>query len=122
MTQTLIIDSEAKRDRAAKIVSQLPYEPPLLLTVDKFRARRTLTQNARYWALLQKVAEHTGHSSDEIHEVALCRFHGYEEHKIGGITRQVPTERSSTKDTKAFAQYMEATEAWIIQEFGVFLE
>jgi hypothetical protein len=119
--QVLILDTETKRDRAAKIVSQLPVAKPLKLTVEPFRARRSNTANARLWALHQKAAEHTGMSADEMHEIALCRFYGYEEKKVGGIIRQIPNERSSVKDVKAFAQFMEATEAWYITEFGVFL-
>lgn len=120
--QILILDTETKRDRAAKIVSQLPVAKPLKLTVEPFRARRSNTANARLWALHQRAAEHTGMSADEMHEIALCRFYGYEEKTVGGMVRQIPLERSHAKDVKAFAQFMEATEAWYITEFGVFLE
>jgi hypothetical protein len=120
--QVLILDTEPKRERAAKIVSQLPIEKPLKLTVEPFRARRSNTANARLWALHQRAADFTGMSADEMHEIALCRFYGYEEKKIGGIVRQTPIERSSTKNTADFAKFMEATEVWYIQEFGVFLE
>jgi hypothetical protein len=120
--QVLILDTETKRDRAAKIVSQLPVAKPLKLTVEPFRARRSNTANARLWALHQRAAEHTGMSADEMHEIALCRFYGYEEKTVGGIIRQIPVERSSAKDVKEFARFMEATEAWYITEFGVFLE
>lgn len=119
--QVLILDTETKRDRAAKIVSQLPVAKPLKLTVEPFRARRSNTANARLWALHQRAAEHTGMSAEEMHEIALCRFYGYDEKTVGGIIRQTPLERSSAKDVKAFAQFMEATEAWYITEFGVFL-
>jgi hypothetical protein len=119
--QVLILDDEKKRERAAKIVSQLPVAKPLKLTVEPFRARRSNTANARLWALHQLAAEHTGMSAEEMHEIALCRFYGYEEKKIGGIVRQTPIERSSVKDSKAFAAFMEATEAWYVTEFGVFL-
>lgn len=119
--QVLILDTEQKRDRAAKIVSQLPVAKPLKLTVEPFRARRSDTANKRLWALHALAADHTGMSKDEMHEIALCRFYGYEEHKIGGIVRQVPCERSSTKNAAEFAKFMEATEAWYITEFGVFL-
>lgn len=120
--QVLILDSEHKRERAAKIVSQLPIEKPLKLTVEPFRARRSNTANARLWALHQRAADFTGMSAEEMHEIALCRFYGYEEKTVGGIVRQIPIERSSVKDTKAFAQFMEATEAWYVTEFGVFLD
>lgn len=118
----LILDTEQKRDRAAKIVGQLPVHKPLKLTVEPFRARRSNTANARLWALHKLAADATGMSADEMHEIALCRFYGYEERTIGGIIRQIPNERSSAKDTKAFREFMEATEAFYITELGVFLE
>lgn len=120
--QVMILDTETKRTRAAKIVSQLPVEKPLKLTVEPFRARRSNTANRRLWALHQLAAEATGMSAEDMHEIALCRFYGYEEKKVGGIIRQIPIERSSAKDTKAFAEFMEATEAFYITELGVFLD
>lgn len=120
--QTLIIDSEQKRERALKILAQLPIAKPLRVTVEIFRARRSLTANARLWALHQKAAEATGMTAEDLHEIALCRYYGFEEKTLGGIIRQVPIERSSVKDTKAFAAFMEATEAFYVTELGVFLE
>jgi hypothetical protein len=120
--QTMILDTEQKRDRAAKIVSLLPVEKPLKLTVEPFRARRSTTANSRLWALHQRAADHTGMSAEEMHEIALCRFYGYEEKKVGGMIRQTPIERSSAKNTAEFAKFMEATESWYITEFGVWLE
>jgi hypothetical protein len=119
--QVLILDTEQKRARAARIVSQLPVEKPLKLTVEPFRARRSNTANARLWALHQLAAEHTGMSAEDLHEIALCRFYGFEEKKFGGIVRQIPLERSSSKNTAEFAKFMEATEAFYITELGVFL-
>jgi hypothetical protein len=119
--QTIIIDNEQKRERAAQIISKLPISKPLKLTVEPFRAKRSLTANARLWALHQKAAEATDMSADDLHEIMLCRFYGYEEKTVGGIVRQIPLERSSTKDTKRFAEFMEATEAFYISELGVFL-
>jgi hypothetical protein len=120
--QILVLDSEQKRERAAKIVSMLPIDKPLKITVEPYRAKRSNTANARLWLLHQKAAEATGMSADEMHEIALARYYGYEEKTVGGITRQIPLERSSTKDTKAFAEFMEATEAFYIAELGVFLD
>lgn len=120
--QTMILDSEQKRERAVQIISKLPITKPLKLTVEPFRAIRSLSANRRLWLLHQKAAEATGMSADDLHEIALCRFYGYEEKKLGGIVRQIPLERSSTKDTKRFAEFMEATEAFYISELGVWLE
>ena len=120
--QTMILDNEQKRERAVKVLSLVSLEKPLKVTVEEFRAQRSQSANRRLWALHQKAADHTGMSAEDMHEVALCRFYGYEEKTIGGIIRQIPIERSRSKDTKRFAKFMESVEAWYITEFGVWLE
>jgi hypothetical protein len=57
-----------------------------------------------------------------MHEFALCRHFGYVDKECGGIALKVPMKRSSSRDTKEFAEFMEATEAWYITEFGAWLE
>lgn len=94
---------------------------PLQVAVEKWRARRSTSQNARLWALHQLAAEFTGYSADEMHELALIRHFGAEEIEVGGVTMRRPVRRSSARDTKEFAEFMEATEAWYATEFGVWL-
>lgn len=118
----LVISDARTRERAAKIISALALERPWLVKVEPWHEKRSTTQNARLWALHQKAAAHTGMSADDMHEIALCRFFGYEEKTIGGIIRQIPLERSSTKNKKQFGEFMEATEAWYISELGIWLE
>lgn len=91
----------------------------LEVTVREYNEKRSNQQNNRLWALHEKAAEITGASASEMHEIALCKFFGYWEVKIGGIIRQIPIERSSTKDKKRFAKFMEATEAFYISEIGI---
>lgn len=64
----------------------------------------------------------TGHSAEEMHEFALMRYFGTREIEVAGITRAVPLKRSSMRDRREFAAFMESTEAWYIDEFGVWLE
>lgn len=120
--QTLILDSEPKRQRALQIIGMLSLAKPLKLTVEPHRKQRSDSQNRRLWMLHGKAAQATGNTAEDMHEWALCRFFGYEEKVVGGIKRCIPCERSSTKDVKRFAEFMEATESWYIQEFGVWLE
>lgn len=117
-----IILNENNRDIAHRIIDALSPSRPWLLTVKPYVAKRSSSQNARLWLLHQKAAEMTGMSADEMHEIALCRFFGYEEKTIGGIIRQIPNERSSGQDKKRFNEFMEATEAFYISELGVFLD
>lgn len=121
--QTMILDNEQKRERAARIVSQLPVEKPLKLTVEPFIARRTNTQNARLWLLHTKAAEHVGCSPGDIHEDMLCEHYGFNEVRLpSGQIKRVPLERSSTKDVKKFARFMEFCETFYITNLGIWLE
>lgn len=121
--QTMIVDTEQKRERAAKIVSLLPVTKPLKLTVEPFIARRTNTQNARLWALHTKAAEHIGCAPADIHEDMLCEHYGFTEVRMpSGQIKRIPNERSSTKDVKKFARFMEFCETFYITQFGIWLE
>jgi hypothetical protein len=120
--QILILDTEPKRERAAKIVAQLPIEKPLKLTVEPFRARRSNTANRRLWALHQLAAEAVGCSAEDMHKDCLCDFYGYSEVRLpSGDMKRIPNERSSDKDTAKFAKFMEFCETRYITELGVFL-
>lgn len=121
--QTLILDSEAKRQRAMQIISKLPLAKPLKLTVEPFRARRSTTANARLWALHTKAAEIVGCSPADMHEDMLCEHYGYTEVKLpSGAIKRIPMERSSTKDTAKFARFMEFCEDFYIRNLGVWLD
>lgn len=72
-------------------------------------------------------SEVTGYGKDEMHEEALCKHFGYTEVErkdlLTGeiLTKRIPLKRSSTRDKKEFAEFMEATETWYGSEFGVWL-
>lgn len=121
--QTLILDSEQKRTRAVKVLSLIPLEKPLKVTIEPFIAKRTNAQNARLWLLHGKVADHIGCSAADLHEDMLCEHYGYREVKMpSGAINRVPLERSSTKNMKKFAKYMEFCETFYITSFGIWLE
>lgn len=120
--QTLIIDSEQKRERAVKVVSLIPLDKPVKLTVEPFIARRTNSQNARLWLLHGKVAEHIGTSAADIHEDMLCEHYGYTEVKLpSGAIKREPLKRSSPRNVKEFAKFMEFCENFYICNFGIWL-
>jgi len=118
----MILDSEAKRQRALRIIGTITIEQPLELTLKPWVARRTNEQNARLWLLHQKAAEHIGCSAAELHEDMLCSHYGYTEIPMpSGDIKRVPIERSSTKDKIKFGRFMEFCENTSIEKLGVFL-
>ena len=117
-----LLDTEQHRDNAARFVGKLQVEDGAMeLIVRPYVPQRTSAQNARLWALHTKAAGVTGYSPEEMHEFALMRHFGHKEIEVGGIVRRIPQQRSSMRNKKEFRDFMEATEAWYIDEFGVWL-
>lgn len=90
---------------------------PVEIRVERKRATRSQDQNAWYWScLVGMVAEHTGYTPDEIHEIYKAKFlpkhltfadrngeiHG--EFVIGGTT--------TTLTTVQFSEFCEAIRQW----------
>ena len=122
MERRFLLDTVQHRDNAVRYIGRLPVEKPLELILRPYIAQRTSRANARLWALHAKAAEVTGYSAEEMHEFALMRHFGTKEITVGGITRTVPLQRSSMRNRKEFGAFMEATEAWYISDFGIWLE
>lgn len=119
--QTIIIDTPAKRERVLAWLAKIPIDEVLELTLRAYKPTRSEMQNRRYWLLLEKAAEHTGHDKNELHEAFKARFLGMQETEIAGEI--VTHQRSSAKlKTKEFAEYMERVEQWIVETLGIWLE
>lgn len=114
-----VIETEDQAIRFRQFVQA--QKPPYQAELGPIREQRSMSQNSRLWALHALAAKSTGHSAEEMHEFALCRHFGSAEVKIGGIVRQIPNKRSSTRERKEFAEFMETTESWYAADFGVWL-
>ena len=123
-----ILRNDFVRQNVVAFLSKMPLEPVVEVLVQRFHEKRSLTANARLWALHTKAGEYTGYSAEEMHELALCRHFGYDEReRTDPLTGEIeiartPKRRSSSLNRKEFGVFMEATEAWYISEFGVYLE
>lgn len=72
--------------------------------------KRTLNQNARYWALLQDLSRFTGHAVDELHDMMKLKFLG-------------SPDLSTTKlDPEIMNAYILAIEGWAIGWLGMELD
>lgn len=120
-TQAIILDSPAKRDKVVKWLSQIPVEECLELTLRPYKPTRSQEQNRRYFLILEKIAEHTGHGKDELHDFFKAKFLGMQETEVAGET--VTHQRSSAKlKVKDFLEYSEKVEMFAITELGIWLE
>ncbi len=121
-----ILRNEFVRTNVLGYLAKLPFDMEIIIR--PWVEKRSHVANARLWALHTKAAEVTGYSPEEMHEHALCRHFGFTEREVRDpftgeiVVKRIPNERSSTKDKKKFGQFMEATEAWYIQDFGVWLD
>ena len=124
---TLILDKPEKVTLACGILQRLSMEKPWKVTVELFKPNRSDSQNRRLWKLHTLASEFTGYTPEEMHEEALCKHFGFTEVEVkdfftGEIAmKRRPLKRSSARNTKEFAAFMEQTEIWYITEFGVFL-
>lgn len=117
----LLID----RDRIAQAIKGMP-DGPVALTVRRARAARSVQQNRFLWGVAYALlAEHTGHTADEIHEIAkgmllpktkaVCDGNGevVGEFVIGGSTAAL--------NTQEMGDYIAALRSWSLEKLGVLI-
>jgi len=76
----------------------------VLITVEYVKGKRSTRQNAYLWGVCYKlIAEHTGYSTEEIHEIAKLKFNlkkidlpNEEHYEIGGSTTEMDIQQFST--------------------------
>lgn len=83
------------------------------LQLQEYKPGRTLSQNARYWAIVGAIAEYSGDSKEGVHNDILCEFHGSQwiNDKFGQPKR-VPLGRSKDQDRNHFSDLMLIAEKW----------
>jgi len=121
-----IIETPEQQSRFASFIGK-QSGLPLEVTVKDYVPRRSVNQNARLWKLHGKAAEITGYTVEEMHEEALCQHYGYAESEVKnpwtGLSefKKRPLKRSSQRDKKEFAKFMDATENWYADKLGIWL-
>lgn len=119
------VEDEKQRGYLLGHVGKIPL--PFCASTGPLREQRSISANARLWLLHTAASDYTGYTKDEMHEHALCKHFGYVEKQVKDLftgeilTKRVPLKRSSTRDKKEFAQFMEATEIFYGTELGVWL-
>ena len=94
-------------------------EADLEVTIQVHKTQRSTDQNNRYWMLLRKFSEETGHSVDELHEIFKHDILGSETMK-NPITGEehVATKGTSNLSVDEFLQYMQRVEQ-TMADYGV---
>lgn len=110
-------------DRVAGELSKM-RDGEMRVAISKHRATRSLSQNAWYWGcVVGLVAEHTGYTPDEIHEIYKAKFlpkrlafadgngEVHDEFVIGGTTTRL--------NTLEFSEFCESIREWAADSLGV---
>ena len=94
-------------------------ESDLEVVIQEYKTNRSTEQNNRYWMLLRKFSEETGHSVDELHEIFKRGILGSEmiKNPITG-EEHVATKGTSSLSVDEFLQYMQRVEQQMA-EYGV---
>ncbi len=119
MSQYVARGKEQLRE-VARLVFGLSPEKAWRVEVVPHRAKRSVDQNARLWALYHEIAKGTGHSADEIHEAMKAKFLPPVQIVVRDEVLTVPGS-SRKLDTAEFTEFMERVEAWAATELGVVL-
>ncbi len=104
----------------AKLDDRWDYE----IVVQRLYANRSLQQNAWYWGVIvEAIAEHTGYTADETHDIlkmkfipkrlAVCDGNGevQDEFVVGGSTRKMTTSE--------FGDYCESIRQWAAETLDI---
>jgi hypothetical protein len=113
------IEDERQRTMLLKFIQARPL--PFQCEVGPIREQRTLPQNARLWALHQLASRATGYAPDELHELMLSKFFGTKTIEVGGVIREVPAKRSSTRDKDEFRNFLDNVENFYASQLGIWL-
>lgn len=114
-----IVRSIEQRDAIASLVGKLDMSKPWSVTVEPYRKKRSLNQNALYWKWVGIIARETGNSNDDVHEALKAKFCPPRSITLGDEERQI---RSTAKATTAEMQaYMDQVYAFATTELGILL-
>lgn len=92
---------------------------PLSVAVSVWQAKRSKSQNKRYWAIVGDIAEQSyvagkKHTGDQWHEYFKRRFIGFEELPEGGVIGI----SSASLDVESFAEYILKIEVYAVDTLG----
>lgn len=102
----------------ADVIRSLSVEEPWEVEVRQYRVKRSGAQNRLLWAIYTEMAEHTGHTPEEIHMALKLKFLARQVVTVGHEEVTIPG--STTKlDVAEFSDYLEQVQAFAAQEFGI---
>lgn len=119
MTEIIVRD-ETLRDRAIDLIGKLDLSKPWRITVERYRRKRTLGQNALLHRYFGIIARETGNSPEDIKEAYRDMFLPKVPVRIGDEERLIG--QSTTKlDTKQMSELVDKVYHHAASELGILL-
>jgi hypothetical protein len=94
---------------------ELDFSKIYKVQVTERKPIRNLSQNDKYWAILEGLSDHLGYTKDELHELLKYKYLKYAKEIAGQPVVVVPS--TSDLDTAQFAEYIENVLSFA-QQFG----
>ena len=94
---------------------ELDFNKIYKVQVTERKPIRNLSQNDKYWAILEGLSDHLGYTKDELHELLKYKYLKYAKEVAGQPVVVVPS--TSDLDTAQFAEYIENVLSFA-QQFG----
>ena len=114
------ITDDMQRARLKQFIDR--RELPFQVEIGPLKEPRSLSQNARLWALHTLAAAVNGYAPEEMHELMLKKFFGVKEIEVSGVRMEVPAKRSSARDKGEFRAFLENVENFYASELGCWFE
>ena len=86
-------------------LKELDFNKTWKVQVTERKHIRNLSQNDKYWAILEGLSDHLGYTKDELHELMKYKFLKYAKEVAGNPVIVVPS--TSDLDTKEFSEFIE---------------
>jgi hypothetical protein len=118
--QTFILRDETIRANLMAAVAKLRLDKLLLVTIEPYRKKRTLSQNAYLHLLLGIIADETGNSIDDVKEAYRDMFLGKVPVTLGAEERMVGRS-TTTLETVEMNELIEKIRAHAAAELGISL-
>lgn len=104
--------------RIARLVESLAPDRVWVVTVSDRAGRRTLDQNARFHAVVERIAHETGNTPALVKEALKAEFGPRQEVVLAGQQRSVP-KPSSAYSEQEMSDMIDRIEAWAATELGI---
>jgi len=122
MNRFIIHKNDAiRRENARAAISGLDPDKEWSVEIKRYRKKRSLDQNAFFWAVpIKIICDHTGHSAEDIKEYLLGEWGGWEDYDVRDHKFTRPVWRSTTLlSTLEFTHFLEWIESWAAQTLGL---